>query len=78
MKQLADRNRREKEFSIGDFVYIKLQPYKQNSVAYRSCHKLSDKYFEPYPVKEKIEQVAYRVKLPVGVKVHNVFHISQL
>ena len=33
MKQLADKIRREKEFSVGDLVYIKLQSYKQNSVA---------------------------------------------
>ena len=33
MKQLADKIRREKEFSVGDLVYIKLQPYKQDSVA---------------------------------------------
>ena len=61
----------EKELSIGDLLYIKLQPYKQNSVAHQSCHKLSYKYFRPYPVED-------RIKLPDGVKVHNVFHISQL
>ena len=63
---------------MGDFVYIKLQSYKQTSVAKGECHKLSAMYFGPYPIEEKIGRVAYRVRLPEGVKIHNVFHISQL
>lgn len=27
MKQFADRNRLDKIFKVGDFVYLKLQPY---------------------------------------------------
>jgi len=27
MKQMADKHRSEREFSIGDLVFLKLQPY---------------------------------------------------
>ena len=36
MKQHADKNRSEREFSVGNMVYLKLQPYAQTSMASRS------------------------------------------
>jgi hypothetical protein len=32
MKQQADRNRTEREFEVGEWVFVKLQPYKQLSL----------------------------------------------
>lgn len=45
MKNQADKHRSERQFAVGDQVYLKLQPYVQMSVAHRSCHKLSFRYF---------------------------------
>jgi hypothetical protein len=38
MKQQADKKRMERSFAVGDWVYLKLQPYIQVSVARRSTH----------------------------------------
>lgn len=35
MKQFYDKKHKEREFAVGDWVFLKLQKYKQNSVAYR-------------------------------------------
>ncbi|KAL0395244.1 UNVERIFIED_CONTAM: Transposon Ty3-G Gag-Pol polyprotein [Sesamum latifolium] len=32
MKVYADKNRTERSFVVGDYVYLKLQPYRQNSL----------------------------------------------
>jgi len=50
MKIRADIKRRELKFKEGDFVYVKLQPYRQHSVALHKNQKLPMKYFGLFPI----------------------------
>lgn len=78
MKSNADKHRSFREFAVGDSVFLKLQPYVQSSVAPRAHHKLSFKFYGPYPIIEKINAVAYKLQLRAQASVHPVFHVSQL
>ncbi|GKA74164.1 hypothetical protein Tco_0780466 [Tanacetum coccineum] len=76
MKCQDDQKRREVTFVVGDYVYLKLQPYRQGSVAFRASMKLAPCYFRPYEVLEKVDPMAYKLALPNGSQIHDVFHVS--
>ena len=78
MKHQADKKRSERLFQARDFVYLRLQPYVQSSLAPRSHHKLCFKYFGPFKVLSKIGAVAYKLELPPTSSIHLVFHVSPL
>ncbi|XP_026384279.1 uncharacterized protein LOC113279843 [Papaver somniferum] len=77
MKKYADSHRTERSFQINDWVYLRLQPYRQTTIASTSFSKLS-RFYGPFRVLEKIGSVAYRVELPATSYIHHVFHVSQL
>ena len=78
MKLLADQHRLDKSFTIGDWVYIKLQPYRQSSLRVKGYTKFSPKFYGPFQIVQRISEVAYKVALLEGCPIHPVFHISCL
>ena len=78
MRRMANTHRRDVNFSIGDWVYLKLRPHKQKSAAQRINQKLAPRYFGPFQIEEKLGPVAYKVNLPASSKIHPVFHVSLL
>ncbi|KAL5159804.1 hypothetical protein HKD37_15G044060 [Glycine soja] len=64
MKRFANSHRCEVTFAIGYWVYVKLRPYRQTSLA--------DNKFQ------KLGKVTYRLALPPTAKIHLVFRCSKL
>jgi hypothetical protein len=64
MKQQADQHRSEISFEVGDWVFLRLQPYKQMSLKQaKKDNKLSPKYYGPYKVLQKIGTMEYKLEL---------------
>lgn len=78
MKQQADKRRTEREFEVGDWVYLKLQHYRHSSIALRKNLKLCAKYYGPFQVLQRIGQIAYKLLVPLTTNVHPIFHVSRL
>lgn len=77
MKRMADNHRRDLTFDVGDWVYVKLCPYRQTSLQH-TYSKLSKRFYGPFCILERIGAVAYRLQLPTTSKIHDVFLISLL
>ena len=63
---------------MGDFVYFRLQPYRQSSLKKKGAEKLQPRFYGPYKIIRKVAEVAYELELPAESKIHNVFHVSSL
>jgi hypothetical protein len=78
MKLVADKKRTDRVFVMGDWVYLKMQPYVQKSLATRANPKLAFRYFGPFQVLQRVGGTSYKLQLPDGCLIHPVIHVSQL
>ena len=77
-KSYADKRRTDLEFDVRDMVFVKVSPLR-NVVLFGSVGKLAPRFVGPFPIRERIRKMAYRVELPERLSgVHDVFHVSHL
>ncbi|KAH7564967.1 hypothetical protein JRO89_XS09G0093600 [Xanthoceras sorbifolium] len=74
-KQAADKKRHHLEFDVGHFVWAVLT---KDRFAVGEYNKLAARKIGPLEILEKINQNAYRLKLPTHIRTHDVFNIKHL
>lgn len=74
-KSYADMRKRDLNFEVGDFVYLKISPIKEVK-RFGKKGKLSRRYVGPYRILSHIGKVAYELKFPAGLStIHPMFHV---
>ena len=75
-KSYADKRRRDLEFEVGDYVYLKVSPL-QGTIRFYVKGKLAPRYVGPYQICQRVGKLAYKLELPEElIGVHPVFHVS--
>ncbi|KAG5727068.1 hypothetical protein E4T56_gene20327 [Termitomyces sp. T112] len=62
------------DYVVGDRVFLERADLRLD----RPNHKLDFKRFGPFPISQKISDMAYQLALPDGWAIHDVFHVSCL
>ena len=77
-KSYADNKRRDLEFEVGDYVYLKVSPLR-GTIRFPIKGKLASRYVGPYRICQRVGKLAYELELLEElIGVHLVFHVSQL
>jgi hypothetical protein len=77
-KVYANKHRVERNFEVGDLVFLRLQPYKQSSLKKSGTTKMKPRFYGPHIVIMRVGELAYELELPEGSNIHNIFHVSCL
>ncbi|GKC93441.1 actin-binding, cofilin/tropomyosin type protein, partial [Tanacetum coccineum] len=77
-KSYADSGRKMMEYEVGENVLLKVSPWK-GVMRFGKKGKLTPRYVGPFEILERIDPVAYRLRLPEElIGVHDTFHVSNL
>nr|GEX84146.1 hypothetical protein [Tanacetum cinerariifolium] len=75
-KGYADKRRKPLEFSVGNYVLLKVSPWK-GMVRFRKKRKLAPRFVGPFEITEPIGLVAYRFRFLEELNgVHDTFYVS--
>ncbi|GKF33468.1 putative reverse transcriptase domain-containing protein, partial [Tanacetum coccineum] len=77
-KRYVDKRRKPLEFSVGDYVLLKVSPWK-GVIRFRKKWKLAPRFVGPFEIIKKIGPVANRLDFPEELNgVPDTFHVSNL
>ncbi|GJR63445.1 putative reverse transcriptase domain-containing protein [Tanacetum coccineum] len=77
-KSYADKRRKPLEFSVGDYILLKVSLWK-GVIHFGKKGKLAPRFVGPFEIIKKVGHVAYRLDLPEELNgVHDMFYVSNL
>ena len=76
--QQANKHRKHMILNEGDFVMLRIEKRRLKSVETNPIVKLAPRFYGPFRVTTKINDLAYRLDLPPHSQFHYAFHFSLL
>ncbi|MCO5578979.1 hypothetical protein L7F22_032830 [Adiantum nelumboides] len=88
-KRAADKHRKSLQFKDGDWVLLRFMKarlktttgknWKGEPTGHQKYYmKLAKRYYGPFQILSRINETAYKLKLPANWHIHNAFHVSLL
>ncbi|MCO5546933.1 hypothetical protein L7F22_000372 [Adiantum nelumboides] len=79
-RKAADRHRRDLKLKENDWVLLRFEKarLRKKKGKERLFPKLSMRYYGPFQITERINDVSFRLRLLDTWKIHNAFHVSLL
>ena len=68
MELFADRHRKEMSYELGNWVFLKLQPYRMKLLARKLNENLSPRYYGPFRIIEKLARLPIDWLCPLLVR----------
>ncbi|MCO5581869.1 hypothetical protein L7F22_035758 [Adiantum nelumboides] len=79
-KKTANRHRQDLKLKENDWVLLRFEKarLRKKKGKERLFPNLSMRYYGPFQITERINDVSFRLRLPDTWKIHNAFHVSLL
>ncbi|MCO5609411.1 hypothetical protein L7F22_063637 [Adiantum nelumboides] len=78
-KKSADKHRRNLKLDKGQYVLLKFEKARlKKRVGKGKVVKLSNRFYGPLNITDKVNDLTFRLDLPSNWRIHNAFHISLL